>query len=103
MGHSIEDYIAARGLDARAIDHEVSALRRREEAYKLAEVRRSRNLTQIELADRLGVSQKRVSQVEHGNLSSLRVGTLERYAEGLGGRLRVVIDLPGDEPIALEG
>lgn len=101
--HTIDDFIARRGLDESAIQAEIEALRKREEAYRLAEVRRSQNLTQVQLAEKLGVSQKRVSQVERGDVLDLKLGTLKRYAAGLGGRLKVAIDFPNDQEVALEG
>lgn len=52
---------------------------------RLAEVRRSRGLTQQEVADRMGVTKGRVSQIEQGNVSGNDV--LARYAVALGGRL----------------
>ncbi len=102
-GVSIDDYIAKRGLSSALIDEEVEALRCREEAYRLAEIRKAREITQVQLAEQLGVSQKRVSQVEHGRVSNLKVSTLERYANAVGGHLRVLIDFPGEDSVALEG
>ena len=40
---------------------------------KLAELRRARGLTQQEVADRMGVSKGRVSQIERGHLSGQEV------------------------------
>jgi DNA-binding XRE family transcriptional regulator len=52
---------------------------------RLAEIRRSRHLTQQEVADRMGVTKGRVSQIEQGKVSGNDV--LARYAAALGGRL----------------
>ena len=59
-------------------------------------LRRSQNLTQAELADLLGVTQERVSGFERGGVARAQIGTLRRYVEALGGRLRIDIDLDGD-------
>jgi DNA-binding XRE family transcriptional regulator len=56
---------------------------------RLAEARRSRGLTQQQVADRMGVTKGRVSQIERGRISSQDV--LVRFAEALGGRLRQAI------------
>ncbi|MFZ0161100.1 MAG: helix-turn-helix transcriptional regulator [Kineosporiaceae bacterium] len=56
---------------------------------RLAEVRRSRGLTQAEVAERMGVTKGRVSQIEQGPVSGQEV--LARYAAALGGRLRQAI------------
>lgn len=70
--------------------------------YRLAEIRRKQKMTQAELADKMGISQKRVSEVETGRVGSLRLSTLERYAEGIGGKLHVVIEFPNEEDVLLE-
>ena len=56
---------------------------------RLAEVRRSRGLTQQQVADRMGVTKGRVSQIEQGKISGQDV--LARYAAALGGRLHQAI------------
>lgn len=53
--------------------------------HRLAEIRHSRGLTQQQVADRMGVTKGRVSQIEQGRLSGQDV--LARYAAALGGRL----------------
>ncbi|MDH6130892.1 DNA-binding XRE family transcriptional regulator [Kitasatospora sp. MAA4] len=57
--------------------------------HELAELRRSAGLTQREVARTLGVSQARVSQIEHGQVDSLE--TLRAYAAALGGEVSVVV------------
>ena len=59
---------------------------------RLAEVRKSRSLTQSEVASHMGVSQVRVSQIERGQLTASEVGTLVSYVEALGGRLTMVAE-----------
>jgi DNA-binding XRE family transcriptional regulator len=56
---------------------------------RLAEVRRARGLTQQQVADRMGVTKGRVSQIEQGKISGQDV--LARYAAALGGRLHQAI------------
>jgi DNA-binding XRE family transcriptional regulator len=67
-------------------------------AHRLAHARKSRGLTQRDVAATMGVSVGRVSQIERGEVVSVEV--LGRYADAVGGRLRVVIDF-GDELIAV--
>ena len=57
--------------------------------HRLAEVRRARGLTQQQVADRMGVTKGRVSQIERGKISGHDV--LARYATALGGRLHQAI------------
>ncbi len=56
---------------------------------RLAEVRRSRSLTQQQVADRMGITKGRVSQIERGRVSGQDV--VARYAAALGGRLHQAI------------
>lgn len=65
-------------------------------AYKLAEARKSRHLSQAEVASAMGVTQGRVSQIEHGELGDAEVDTLRRYAAALGGQLRLLVDFGDD-------
>jgi DNA-binding XRE family transcriptional regulator len=57
--------------------------------HRLAEIRRARGLTQQHVADRMGVTKGRVSQIERGKVSGQDV--LARYAAALGGRLHQAI------------
>ncbi len=65
-------------------------------AHNLAEVRRRKGLTQRQVADAMGVSTGRISQIEHGDLSGLDV--LDRYVQALGGQLGLVATF-GDEQV----
>lgn len=56
---------------------------------RLAEVRRARGFTQQQVADRMGVTKGRVSQIEQGQISGLDV--VARFASALGGRLHQAI------------
>jgi len=68
---------------------------------RLAEVRKSRSLTQSDVAAQMGVSQVRVSQIERGQLTASEVGTLVSYVEALGGRLTMVADF-GDQSVVVD-
>jgi transcriptional regulator with XRE-family HTH domain len=68
---------------------------------KLAEVRRSRSLTQSDVASQMGVTQVRVSQIERGQLTASEVGTLVSYIEALGGRLTLVAEF-GDQSVVVD-
>ena len=56
---------------------------------RLAEVRRVRGLTQQQVAERMGITKGRVSQIEQGKVAGQEV--VARYAEALGGRLHQAI------------
>jgi transcriptional regulator with XRE-family HTH domain len=54
---------------------------------QLRNVRDATGLTQTDIADKMGITQKRVSAIERAE--DLNVSTLERYVAALGGRLEV--------------
>jgi predicted XRE-type DNA-binding protein len=83
-GHHIRTD-AERAEGQRRLDDEIHA-------YRLADVRRNRSLTQREVADAMGVSGPRVSDVERGKLDIVSVSVLRSYVEALGGRLKVTAE-----------
>lgn len=62
--------------------------------WRLVELRKRRGMTQEQVAEGMGVSVARVSQIEAGSVSTQDV--LSRYISALGGTLRLVADF-GDE------
>ncbi|MEV8016797.1 helix-turn-helix transcriptional regulator [Streptomyces sp. NPDC086554] len=62
-------------------------------AWRLAEMRQERGCTQAQVAERMGVSKGRVSQIESGQVSGTDV--VARYVEALGGSL-VMVAVFGD-------
>lgn len=64
---------------------------RRRAAYgeALAALRRARSLTQVAVAQRLGVAQGEVSRIEHQG--DLLLSTLARYVEGMDGELSLLV------------
>ena len=92
--------VRARGRAADPRAHEEQALgkaaaRERREAYvrgrQLAEMRTTAGVTQAELAGVLGVSQARISKIEHGEISGIDV--VRAYVSALGGSIDVVVRL----------
>ena len=62
--------------------------RRRELIDELVRTRQERDLSQTEIAARMGTSQSAVARLESGD-ADVRLSTLERYATALGQRLQV--------------
>lgn len=69
-------------------------------AARLAEVRKRHDLSQMQVAERMGVSQARVSAIEKGELPAAEVGTISKYIAAIGGKLQMVADF-GDEKLIL--
>jgi transcriptional regulator with XRE-family HTH domain len=65
----------------------------------LAETRERRGLSQRALAEAMGTTQANVSHVERGD--ALRISTLQRYAQALGGRLQIGVAFEDEDTTAL--
>lgn len=89
-----EDFIEKYGLDRNAIKQGAKREYARIQAYELSEIRRSLGITQQEMAKQMGVSQKRISDIENGRPGAIQVNTLSRYAHCLGGALKLVFTFP---------
>ena len=63
--------------------------------YTLSDIRRRVGLTQCQMAEKLNVSQPAYASFEKGG--NLRVGTLQKIASALGGRVFVTLMLNGDD------
>lgn len=100
MSKSIEEMLRERPVDRAAVDAHKRRMLEEVRAYRLRELRQASNLTQVELAARLHVSQNRVSRLEHGDIERTQVDTLRRYVEALGGTLHIEVE-HGDERIQL--
>jgi transcriptional regulator with XRE-family HTH domain len=57
--------------------------------HKIAQLRKRRGLTQAALAQRSGVTQPMIAQIESGKLNNLTLKTLARTACALGASLKV--------------
>ncbi len=68
-------------------------------AMWLPELRRQAGLTQEQLAERLGVTQGWVSQIE--GETDVRLSTIAAYVAALGGALRLSATLPGGREVDL--
>ena len=69
--------------------------------YKtLQELRKARELTQIEIAKALNIRQASVAQMEER--SDLMTSTLRGYIESMGGKLLLVVELPDRAPAYID-
>lgn len=68
------------------------------DALALAKLREEREVTQVELAATLGVSQPNISRIERGD--DIYLSTLSRYVAALGGSLEVLAVFP-DQTVRL--
>ncbi|MFB4305991.1 helix-turn-helix domain-containing protein [Actinomadura sp. GTD37] len=82
----------------------VAEARKRNQSYidghRLAERRKALGLSQTEVADKMGVTKSRVSQIERGEVST--VDAIARYVQALGGQLQISAVF-GDDQYILRG
>ena len=72
----------------------------RAQAMGLAALRRAADLTQVELARQLGVSQAAVAKTEQRR--DLLLSTLNAYLEAIGGHLRIIVSFDGGGEVELD-
>ena len=63
----------------------------------LQDLRRSRSLTQEDLAEELGLNQSALSKMEHQQ--DMYVSTLRRILSAMGGKLKLVAEFPDTEVV----
>ncbi len=100
MAKTLDDLLKERPVDRARVDAHKKRMLEEVRAYRLRELREASDLTQVEVADLLRVSQNRISRIEHGDIERAQVDTLRRYVEAVGGNLRVEVEL-GDERIQI--
>ena len=71
------------------------------EEMSLRDLRRALTLTQVRIAETLGIGQDSVSRLE--KRSDLLLSTLRSYVEAMGGHLSLIAEFPDREPVALSG
>lgn len=69
-------------------------------AKGLAALRHAAELTQVALADRLGVTQAAVSRMEQPH--DMLLSTLNAYLEAVGGHARMIVQFDGGEHVTLD-
>jgi ribosome-binding protein aMBF1 (putative translation factor) len=94
----LESELHAAGVSPEEIESGARKMLALARGTQLADARKDMGITQREIAAELGVSIARISQIEHGEATSLDV--IARYVEALGGRLDLVADF-GDRTLRL--
>ena len=98
--HRWEDVRAELARDDPGFEEGVARKRRELELIVgLQELRKGRGASQSELAKRLGMTQANVSRIEREE--DVRLSTLEKYAEALGGRVEIHVVFDGDREVVI--
>lgn len=67
----------------------------------LTQLRNEVELSQQELADRMGISQPSLSAMERINLN-MKLVTLKKYIEAIGGQVSLTVELPTDKKVSIK-
>lgn len=89
MAMSLNDFLAEHPVDLERVEAHKKRMLAEVRAYRLRELREAAGLTQEQVAVRIGVSQRQVSKIEHGNLENSKLGTIRGYMEAVGGNLTI--------------
>ncbi len=96
MTKNLEHMLAKRPVNREVVEAHKKRMLVEVRAFRLRELREASDITQVELASRMKVSQNRVSRIEHGDIERAQLDTLRKYIEAVGGELRVEVEI-GDE------
>ena len=69
------------------------------EELTLRDLRKARDLTQVQLAASLGIGQENIARLEQR--SDLLISTLASYVRAMGGSLKLVVVFPDRAPVSL--
>jgi predicted XRE-type DNA-binding protein len=83
-------------LDEDRIAEHRRQLRAQVRAHRLSTIREASGLNQTDVANRLGVSQPRISRIERGDIDRTEIATVRAYVAALGGEVEIVAKI-GDE------
>ena len=89
MAMKLDDFLAEHPVNRANVEVHKERMLAEVRACRLRELRENAGLTQQQLADRIGVSQRQVSKIEHGDLDNAKVGTIRGYLEAVGGGLAI--------------
>ncbi|WP_372613382.1 helix-turn-helix domain-containing protein [Halomonas sp.] len=68
--------------------------------WRLARLREQLELSQLELASLMGISQPSIANLEHRG-TEIKLSTLKRYIEAMGGKLTIDVELPDGQHIGM--
>lgn len=93
MAKTLEEHLIERPPNWENVEKHERRMLAEIRAYRLRELREQAEMTQVQLADALDVSQNRISRIEHGDIEHTQVNTLRKYVEAFGGSLHIEVIL----------
>ncbi|MCL6248725.1 MULTISPECIES: helix-turn-helix domain-containing protein [Acinetobacter] len=91
MAKSLQELLAARSAESQARIQQMAEELMLEQHLHM--IREELEISQKELAETLGIKQPSLSAIENrGN--DLKISTMKKYVEAMGGKLRIDVELP---------
>ena len=91
MTKTLQEMLAERSLDSQARIKQLAEQLLLEN--QLSRIREELDISQKELAQTMGIKQPSLSAIENrGN--DLKISTMKKYVEAMGGKLRIDVELP---------
>ncbi|WEV69157.1 helix-turn-helix transcriptional regulator [Bifidobacterium sp. ESL0775] len=87
--YTVNQFVDDNGIDREKVAGKEKELREQMRIYELKEARKARHLSQRDLARNMGVSQKRISTLESGDLEHVQIQTLRKYLKAIGAELHL--------------
>lgn len=97
---NLDELFRSLGTDPVKVEQHKKRMLAEVRAYRLKELRKELQITQVQLAQQLHVSQNRISRIEHGDIEKSQVDTLRKYVEAVGGTLTLEVQV-GDRKFQL--
>lgn len=96
MTKTLQEMLAERSLDSQARIKQLAEQLLLEN--QLSRIREELEISQKELAQTMGIKQPSLSAIENrGN--DLKISTMKKYVEAMGGKLRIDVELPSGRHI----
>lgn len=93
--YTFEEVLQKRPIDQKKLSSGIKIAKQKMEGVRLADLRKAKKLTQVQLAKRLKIDQSNVSRIERGKFDGVEVKTLKRYIKALGGEIEIRINFSG--------
>lgn len=89
MPMDLDEVLAQRPVDRERVDVHKARMLSELRRQRLRELREAAGLTQRGMAASIGVGQRQISKIEHGQLDEVKLGTLRKYIDAIGGELAI--------------
>ena len=98
---TFDEVIAEQFSEEELRENRAQAMKELAQYMTLKELRKAKKLTQVDMAETLGIAQTNLSQLERR--ADLLISTVRKYVEAMGGRLNLIVEFPDHPAVSLTG